>query len=70
MVFKFVHTCSFFAFSLTLLLLGSAIPYDPTKDDLVEDVFKSLDNALDFFYRARKTINLDGVFGLRVAQGT
>lgn len=63
-----VKSCS----RLTLLLvlcLGSALPYDQRSEDLKEEVISSLNRVLDFFKRDYRSINLDGIFGLRVAQG-
>lgn len=54
---------------LLVLFLGSVLPYDQKSDDLTEDVISSLSRVLDFYDRDYKSINLDGIFGLRVAQG-
>lgn len=36
---------------------------------MTEEVISALDRVLDFYERDYKSINLDGIFGLRVAQG-
>ena len=36
---------------------------------MTEEVISALDRVLDFYERDHKSINLDGIFGLRVAQG-
>jgi hypothetical protein len=56
---------------LTFLLLcfGSALPDNQESNDLKQEVISSMNRVLDFFKRDYKSINLDGIFGLRVAQG-
>lgn len=54
---------------LLVLSLGSVLPDDQRSKDLTEDVISSLNRVLEFFKRDYRSINLDGIFGLRVAQG-
>lgn len=54
---------------LLVLSLGSVLPDDQRSKDLTEDVISSLNRILEFFKRDYRSINLDGIFGLRVAQG-
>lgn len=51
-----------------VVLLVPAIPYDRNDYD-PQEVISSLNRVLDFYRREFKSINLDGIFGLRVAQG-
>ena len=62
---------SVLVFSLSfVVLLGSTLPYGPQENDgLTQQVISALNRVLDFYHRDYKSINLDGIFGLRVAQG-
>ena len=51
-----------------VVFLAPAIPYDRNDYD-PQEVISSLSRVLDFYHREYKSINLDGIFGLRVAQG-
>lgn len=42
---------------------------DQENEVLTQQVFSALNRAIDFYRRDFKSINLDGIFGLRVAQG-
>ena len=42
---------------------------DQENEVLTRQVFSALNRAIDFYRRDFKSINLDGIFGLRVAQG-
>ena len=42
---------------------------DQENEVLIQQVFSALNRAIDFYRRDFKSINLDGIFGLRVAQG-
>ena len=42
---------------------------DQENEVLTLQVFSALNRAIDFYRRDFKSINLDGIFGLRVAQG-
>lgn len=56
----------------TILLIfywGSVLPSDQRNNAMTEEVISALDRVLDFYERDYKSINLDGIFGLRVAQG-
>lgn len=56
----------------TILLIfywGSVLPFDQRNNAMTEEVISALDRVLDFYERDYKSINLDGIFGLRVAQG-
>ena len=52
-----------------VVLLVPASPYDRNDYDSQDQVISSLNRVLDFYRREFKSINLDGIFGLRVAQG-
>ena len=65
-----VKLCSCFLTFLFVSYLGSALPANQrSDDDLTQEVVSSIDSVLNFFKRDYKSINLDGIFGLRVAQG-
>ena len=51
------------------VLLHSTVSNDRKNNDLTQEVISSLNRVLDFYHRDYKSINLDGIFGLRVAQG-
>ena len=42
---------------------------DQENEVLTQQVFSALNRVIDFYRRDFKSINLDGIFGLRVAQG-
>ena len=55
---------------LLVLYFGSALPDNQrSNDDFTQEVVSSMNRVLNFFKRDYKSINLDGIFGLRVAQG-
>lgn len=62
---------SSFLLSTILLIFywGSVLPFDQRNNAMTEEVISALDRVLDFYERDYKSINLDGIFGLRVAQG-
>ena len=61
--------CSRLTF-LLVLYFGSVLPDNQrSNDDLTQEVVSSMNRVLNFFKRDYKSINLDGIFGLRVAQG-
>ena len=62
---------SSFLLSTILLIFywGSVLPFDQRNNAMTEEVISALDRVLDFYERDYKSINLDGSFGLRVAQG-
>lgn len=65
-----VKLCSSLLTFLLVLNLGSALPDNQRNDgDLTQEVVSSMNRVLNFFKRDFKSINLDGIFGLRVAQG-
>ena len=65
-----VKLCSRLLTFLLVLYLGSALPDNQrSDDDLTQEVVSSMNRVLSFFKRDYKSINLDGIFGLRVAQG-
>lgn len=65
-----VKLCSSLLTFLLVLNLGSALPDNRrSDDDLTQEVVSSMNRVLNFFKRDFKSINLDGIFGLRVAQG-
>jgi len=65
-----VKLCSRLLTFLFVSYLGSALPDNQGSDDnLTQEVVSSMNRVLNFFKRDYKSINLDGIFGLRVAQG-
>ena len=65
-----VELCSRLLTFLLVLYFGSARPDNQrSNDDLTQEVMSSMNRVLNFFKRDYKSINLDGIFGLRVAQG-
>ncbi|XP_022798729.1 UPF0764 protein C16orf89-like [Stylophora pistillata] len=54
---------------LFLSFCGSVLPFDQRNDAMTEEVISALERVLDFYEREYKSINLDGIFGLRVAEG-
>lgn len=52
-----------------VVLLGPTLCDDQENEVLTQQVFSALNRVLDFYRRDFKSINLDGIFGLRVAQG-
>lgn len=57
------------ALCLCLVALLKATPVLEANDDVAQKVISALNNALNFYHRDFRSINLDGIFGLRVAQG-
>ena len=65
-----VKLCSRLLTFLLVLCSGSALPDNQrSHDDLTQEIVSSMNRVLNFFKRDYKSINLDGIFGLRVAQG-
>lgn len=64
-----IKLCSRLITFLLVLYFGSALPNQRSNDDLTQEVLSSMIRVLSFFKRDYKSINLDGIFGLRVAQG-
>lgn len=65
-----IKLCSRLITFLLVLYFGSALPDNQrSNDDLTQEVVSSMNRVLNFFKRDYKSINLDGIFGLRVAQG-
>lgn len=52
-----------------VLLASPVASYDQNLNDLERQVFLALNRVLNFYHREFKSVNLDGIFGLRVAQG-
>lgn len=62
-------TRSAIALCLCIAFLSQAtLPYEKN-DDLVQNLIYALNRVLDFYHRDVMSVNLDGIFGLRVAQG-
>lgn len=57
------------ALCLCFVALLKATPVLEANDDVAQKVISALNNALNFYHRDFRSINLDGIFGLRVAQG-
>ena len=65
-----VKLCSRLLTFLLVLCSGSALPDNQrSNDDFTQELVSSMNRVLNFFKRDYKSINLDGIFGLRVAQG-
>ncbi len=43
--------------------------FTQAKNDWISRVLISLDKVIEFFFRDYDSVNLDGIFGLRVAEG-
>jgi hypothetical protein len=55
---------------LVSLLLAASDARPKSRKGVTERVFRALERAVKFFEEDYKDLNLDGLYGLRVAQGT